>query len=408
VKGIKVKTIILLGDGMADAPLEDLGGRTPLEAARTPALARIAASGALGMVRTVKPGFPPGSDVANMAVLGLDPSRYYSGRAPIEAVSIGVDLSENDTAFRINLVTIASGENGPIMEDYCSGHITTAEAGELIEALKLRLTRHAGLSLYRGVEYRHLMVIGGFDHPGLSTTPPHDIIGAPIDAHLPNDALLQGLINESMEILQDHPVNRARARQGQRMATAIWPWGEGKGRRMPTLQEEFGLSGAMISAVDLCKGLGKLRGMEVIDVPGATGWIDTDYAGKADAALDALGRHDLVYIHIEAPDEAGHGGLLKEKIQAIEDIDARVLARLLSGMEDRGWPYRMLFMPDHPTPIARRTHTPDPVPFLVYENSNKQTHAGRRFTEKDARKAGLFIEAGYELLGHLLRSEPLG
>jgi len=408
IKAADLKTIILLGDGMADYPLAELDGRTPLEAARTPNLDRIAAGGTLGLVRTVKPGFPPGSDVANMAVLGLDPGRYYSGRAPIEAVSIGVALGENDTAFRINLVTITNSAAGPIMEDYCSEHISTAEAGELIEALKPRLTRHAGISLYRGVEYRHLMVIGGFDHPALQTTPPHDITGSPIEAYLPNDALLKELIKESMEVLKDHPINQARAGRGQRMATAVWPWGAGKGRHMPTLKEEFGLSGAMISAVDLCKGLGKLRGMEVINVKGATGWIDTDYIGKAEAALAALKRHDLVYVHIEAPDEAGHGGLLKEKIQAIEDIDAKVLGTMLRRLETQGWAYRILFMPDHPTPIPKRTHTADPVPFLVYESTEQQGHPGRRFTEKNAVQAGLFIEAGYELLGRLLRSQSLG
>ena len=402
-----MKTIILLGDGMADVPLAELGGLTPLEAARTPNLDRIAAWGTLGMVRTVKPGFPPGSDVANMAVLGLDPGRYYSGRAPIEAVSIGVGLGENDTAFRINLVTITDSENGLVMEDYCSGHISTAEAGELIEALKPRLTRHAGILLYRGVEYRHLMVIGGFDNPALKTTPPHDIIGSPIEAYLPNDTMLKRLIAESMEVLKDHPLNHARAGRGQRMATALWPWGEGKGLNVPTLKEEFGLTGAMISAVDLCKGLGILRGMEVINVKGATGWIDTDYAGKAEAALSALEHHDLVYVHIEAPDEAGHGGLLKEKIQAIEDIDAKVLALMLHRLESQGWAYRMLFMPDHPTPIPRRTHTADPVPFLVYESTKRQDHTGRRFTEKDAVQTGLFIESGHELLGRLLRSQTL-
>ena len=402
-----LKTIILLGDGMADYPLPELNGRTPLEAARTPNLDRIAEEGMLGMVRTVKAGFPPGSDVANMTVLGLDPGRYYSGRAPIEAVSIGVELGENDTAFRINFVTISDGENGPFMEDYCSGHISTAEAGELIEALKPRLTRHAGLSLYRGVEYRHLMVIPGYDNPVLKTTPPHDIIGSAIENYLPNDALLKGLITQSMEILKDHPVNRARAGRGQRMATAVWPWGEGKGKRMPTLQEEFGLSGAMISAVDLCKGLGKLRGMEVINVKGATGWIDTDYAGKAEAALDALKRHDLVYVHIEAPDEAGHGGLLKEKIQAIEDIDAKVLGLMLPRLDRHAETYRMLFMPDHPTPIPRRTHTADPVPFLVYDSTQRHAHTGQRFTEKDASRTGLYLEEGYELLSRLLRSQPL-
>lgn len=398
-----MKTIILLGDGMADYPLPELGGKTPLEAAHTPHLDRITAAGVLGMVKTVKDGFPPGSDVANMSVLGLDPSLYYSGRAPIEAVSIGVKLGTDDTAFRINLVTIAPGPDGPVMEDYCSGHISTEEAGELIDALRPTLTKLPGVDVYRGVEYRHLMVVNGFANPNLKTTPPHDILGQPIAAYLPNDDFLRRVIDASAEVLKDHPVNRARRQKGKRPATSLWPWGEGKGLTVPTLQDEFGISGAMISAVDLCKGLGIMRGMEVLEVPGATGWIDTNYTGKAEAALAALNRHDLVYIHVEAPDEAGHGGLIKEKVQAIADIDAQVLGALLSRLDAAGHPYRILCMPDHPTPIARRTHTAEPVPFLVYESNRPGQHAGRRFTEAEAAATGVFIADGCTLLARVLK-----
>lgn len=396
-----MKSIILLGDGMADEPLEDLGGKTPLDAADTPFMDKLSARGELGMVRTVKQGFPPGSDVANMTVLGLDPGVYYNGRAPIEAVSMGVDLKSDDTAFRINLVTISHREKGLILEDYCSDHISTQEAEELIESIGVMVREDENIRVHPGIEYRHLMVIHGYENAALKTTPPHDITGEYIDQHLPNDELLRGLIRKSMEALRDHPVNLARRRQGKREATAIWPWGEGKGLKVPTLQEEYGVSGAMISAVDLLKGLGILRGMEVVHVPGATGWIDTNYEGKAQAALKALSNHDVVYVHVEAPDEAGHSGLLREKIKAIEDFDEMVVGRILKNMEALDEPFRVLFLPDHPTPVAKKTHTADPVPFVIYDSTTPRNNDWR-FTEKDAGETGLFIEEGYTLLGRLL------
>ncbi|HPI91782.1 MAG TPA: cofactor-independent phosphoglycerate mutase [Deltaproteobacteria bacterium] len=396
-----MKYIILLGDGMADEPLKELGGKTPLEVARTPVMDRLACRGELGMARTVKEGFPPGSDVANMAVLGLDPGTCYTGRAPIEAVSMGIDLSRDDTAFRINLVTIDSTQSHPVMEDYCSGHISTEEARILIKDLRRIADDRPAIAMYPGIEYRHLMVIHGYDRPGLKTTPPHDITGERIEPYLPNDPMLVDIINRSMMFLKDHPVNRARLEQGKRPATSLWPWGEGKAMQVPTLRDEYGLSGAMISAVDLLKGLGKLRGMEVIDVPGATGWIDTNYEGKAEAALDALSRYDLVYVHVEAPDEAGHGGYTDKKIQAIEDFDARIVGHIIERMELNGIPSRVLVMPDHPTPISKKTHTSDPVPYILYDSSRPSAH-DRRFTEDDARKAGIFIEEGFTLLGRLL------
>ena len=392
-----MKYIVILGDGMADYPIDALGGKTPLEAAFTPNIDALAARSSLGMARTVKPGFPPGSDIANMAVLGLDPSLYYTGRAPIEAVSIGVTLADDDTAFRINFVTLGKSSNGMVMEDYSSGHISTEEAGELLDHLRPIITKHKGVSIYRGVEYRHLMVINGFNNRSLKATPPHDITGQIIEPFLPNDALLKDIIGESRVALKDHPVNIARRAEGKREASALWPWGEGKAMRCPTIKDEFGISGIMISAVDLLKGLGKLRGMEVVNVPGATGWIDTNYEGKANAALKALRTHDFVYIHIEAPDEAGHGGYLKEKVKAIEDIDSRVMSIILIGLNAIGEPYRLLFMPDHPTPIAKKTHTPEPVPFLLYDSRGKKA-VTQRFTENDAGASGLFVKDGYTIL----------
>lgn len=397
-----MKSIILLGDGMADEPLDKLGGKTPLEIARIPHMDSLASRGEMGMARTVKKGFPPGSDVANMTVLGLDPALCYTGRAPIEAVSMGVDLSPEDTAFRINLVTITSHDGRPIMEDYCSEHITTEEARSLVLDLRRIVKDNPAIAMYPGIEYRHLMVIHGYSSPGLKTTPPHDITGEPIEQYLPNDPMLKDIINRSMAFLKDHPVNLSRRAKGKRQATSLWPWGEGKAMQALTLQQEYGITGAMISAVDLLKGLGRLRGMEVIDVPGATGWIDTNYLGKARAAVDAMDRHDLVYVHVEAPDEAGHGGSVEKKIQAIEDFDGKVVGEVLKRMEDRGEPFRLLVMPDHPTPIAKKTHTPDPVPYILYDSTAQCDH-DRRFTEDCARATSIFVEEGHTLLGRLLK-----
>ncbi len=396
-----MKSIILLGDGMADEPIEELGNRTPLDVANTPYMDRLAARGELGMVRTVKPGFPPGSDVANMSVLGLDPSLYYTGRAPIEATSMGVHLKEDDTAFRINLVTLGRREKGLIMEDYSSGHISTKEARELIEALKGIVREYRGISVYPGIEYRHLMVVNGYGNPDLKTKPPHDITGEYIDPFLPNDELLKGLMERSMEVFKDHPVNLLRRSQGKKEATSIWPWGEGKGLKVPTLQKEYGISGSMISAVDLLKGLGILRGMEVIKVPGATGWIDTDYSGKAQAALKSLSDLDMAFVHVEAPDEAGHAGLIREKIQAIESFDEMVVGQILTSMEERSEPFRVLLLPDHPTPIAKKTHTSNPVPFVIYDSTSPRDNDWG-FNEKDASQSGIFVENGYTLLSRLL------
>jgi 2,3-bisphosphoglycerate-independent phosphoglycerate mutase len=396
-----LKYVILVGDGMADTPVKELGGKTPLEAANIPCMDTLASKGELGLARTVKPGFHPGSEIANMAILGLDPVKYYTGRAPIEAKSIGVDLEKDDVAFRINLVTLSSKSHGLVMEDYCSDHITTQEARELIKALGEGLKDIPSVRVYPGIEYRHLMVIRGFENPGIKTTPPHDILGEYAQKYLPENDLLKKLIERSLSILKDHPINLKRRSQGKKEATAIWPWGQGKACSVPTLKDEYGITGAMISAVDLMKGLGMLRGMEIINVPGATGWIDTNYVGKGEAALDALSRVDLVYVHVEAPDEAGHAGLLKEKIAAIESFDLLVVGTILKGLESKGIAFRMLIMPDHPTPIAIRTHSSDPIPFVIYD-STKQKNNPRGFSEKQAASTGVFIEEGHTILARLL------
>ncbi len=401
-----MKIIILLGDGMADRPVDELGGQTPLEAANTPYMDYLASRGELGMVRTVKPGFPPGSDVANMAVMGLDPGLYYTGRAPIEAVSMGVKLGDNDMAFRTNLVTLSPRDEGLIMEDYSAGHISTEEASILIASLKKNMEpRYRNIQLFPGIDYRHLMLVKDYEKDNLKTTPPHDIIGDFVEGYLPDDDFIKGLIHESMGVLKDHPINLKRRRQGKREATAIWPWGQGRSMKVPTIEQEYNITGAMISAVDLMKGLGILRGMEVINVPGATGWIDTNYQGKAEAALDALKRLDMVYVHVEAPDEAGHAGLLKEKILAIENFDRLIVGNILKGMEAMDTDFRCLLLPDHPTPLVLRTHTADPVPFVIYDSTDVKDSA-REFSERQAQDTGIFIKEGYTLLKRLITTWP--
>jgi 2,3-bisphosphoglycerate-independent phosphoglycerate mutase len=354
-----MKFIVLLGDGMADCPLPSLGGRTPLQAAETPNMDRVAAEGRSGLARTVPVGMPPGSDVANLSVVGYEPSKYYSGRAPLEAAAMGVSLGKGEIAFRCNFVTVKDGK----MEDYSAGHISSEEGRGLIEALKPLMP---GGRLYAGVSYRNLLVLSAGEEA--ICTPPHDILDQPIAGYLPkgNDSeLLIELMEASRPVLSDHPVNARRIAEGKRPANMIWLWGQGPAPSMPTLQEKSGLRGAMISAVDLLKGIGVYAGMEVIDVPGATGTIDTNYEGKVDAALSALARVDLVYLHIEAPDEAAHEGDVELKIRAIETFDRRVVGPVVEKLEASKFQWRILLLPDHPTPISLRTHTDKPVPFAV-------------------------------------------
>jgi len=408
-----MKYIILLGDGMADRPRADLGGKTCLQAAKTPNLDHLASAGQVGMVSTVPDGYAPGSDVANLSVLGYDPRKYYTGRSPLEAASIGVSLGPDDVAFRCNLVTLRSSGGGAaaerrrathVMEDFSAGHISTDDARMLIEEIGSKLgTDH--IRFYPGVSYRHLMVWKG-GKERINCTPPHDIQDKDIQDYLPRgegDDIINDLMEASVDILTNHPVNKARLEAGKRPANSIWLWGQGKRPSMPTFKEKYGLEGAVISAVDLTKGLGVYAGFEVINVPGATGWIDTNYVGKAEHALFALKSRDIVYLHVEAPDEAGHTGDVKNKIKAIEDFDELIVGNVMHGMKQFD-EYRILALPDHPTPLEIRTHSAEPVPFVIYDNRADRKGEPVTYDERIAeRKDALIFKEGYKLMDHFLK-----
>jgi 2,3-bisphosphoglycerate-independent phosphoglycerate mutase len=401
-----MKYVVLLGDGMSDYPLLEKGAKTPLQLSHTPVMDSLAQQGALGLVKTIPDGMPPGSDVANLSVMGYDPARYYSGRAPIEAASIGVKLGERDIAFRCNLVTLSGEAESVCMEDYSAGHISTDDAQVLINALKQELDSH-NITFYRGVSYRHLVVWkNGTDK--MQTTPPHDITGKNISSYLPQGdgaRKLLELMEKAKEIIPALPISQEKTQQGKKFANAIWLWGQGRSLAIPTFREKYGLTGAVISAVDLVKGLGICAGLSSIEVPGATGYLDTNYEGKAQAALDALQSDDFVFLHVEAPDEAGHKGSIDEKIQAIEDFDRRVVKLVVEGLQKNFTDYRVLVLPDHPTPIAIKTHASDPVPFVLFSSrdSNKSAKQGVGFNEKDAAASGLFVEKGWELMDKFIR-----
>ena len=408
-----MKYIILLGDGMADRPHADLGGKTCLQAAKTPNLDKLATLGEVGIVHTVPEGFPPGSDVANLTVMGYDPRKYCTGRSPLEAASIGVDLAPNDIAYRCNLVTlrITGGKSSTsgkgrraIMEDFSAGHISTQEARLLIEEIDDKLGSEY-IRFYPGVSYRHLMVWkGGSDK--IECTPPHDIQDKDIQDYLPRgegDETINSLMEESVDLLLAHAVNKTRQESGKRQANSIWLWGQGRRPSMPTFREKYGLEGAMISAVDLTKGIGIYAGFEVINVPGATGWIDTNYVGKAEHALWALRSKDIVYVHVEAPDEAGHTGDIKNKLKAIEHFDEYIVGNIIHGMKQFD-AYRILALPDHPTPIELRTHSADPVPFIIYDNTRERTGGPVSYDETiQARPDALVFKDGYKLMDYFLK-----
>ena len=387
-----MKLIVLLGDGMADLPLEVLGGRTPLQAAEKPNMDRLARQGRSGLARTVPEGFAPGSDVANLSVLGYDPAECYTGRAPLEAAAMNVHLGPDDIAFRCNFVTI----DNRLMKDYSAGHISTEEGQELIEALAPLMP---GQRLYPGVSYRNLLVLQAGARA--ECTPPHDISGQPVEEHLPrgqDSELLVALMEAARPVLERHQVNRRRIAAGKRPANAIWLWGQGPAPAMPSFAEKYGLSGAMISAVDLLKGIGRYAGLKVIDVPGATGNIDTNYQGKVDAALEALKSRDFVYLHIEAPDEAGHEGEIDLKVRAIELFDEKVVGPVLQALEKSGEDWRVLLMPDHATPISIKTHSSDPVPFTI-AGSGIEPDEVERFDELAAQRGEYGLVEATELVG---------
>lgn len=393
-----MKYIVLLGDGMPDEGIESLGGKTPLQFARTPAMDHMAQRGLMGLAHTIPPGYPPGSDVANLSVFGYDPRTCYTGRSPLEAASMGVALGPDDVAFRLNLVNLRDDAGTVVMADYSSGHITTEESHELIAALAAELG-DSDFEFHPGVSYRHLLVWRN-GKAKLDLTPPHDISGKSIAQHLPKGdgaEVLLRLMKQSQAILTNHPLYRKRLDTGKTPATSIWLWGHGKAPAMETYRDKFNLTGAVISAVDLVRGIGVYAGLEIIKVPGATGYLDTNYQGKAEAALDALERHDFVYLHVEAPDESSHSGSLENKIQAIEDFDARIVAPICEGIKKFG-EYRILCTPDHPTPLRLMTHTSDPVPFIIYRGEDALKPGVEGYDEVSAAKTGFVLEDGFRLM----------
>lgn len=384
---------------MGDYPMAELDGKTPLQAAATPHLDELARRGELGCARTIPPGKEPGSDIANLAIMGYDPERYHTGRAPLEAAALGVELGPEEVAFRCNLVTLRHEGSKLIMEDYAAGHITSEEAREIIQVLDSALGQ-PGRRFYPGVSYRHLLVWDEGD-AAWRTYPPHDWTGKEVGHLMGGEAQpLWELIRASWPILKDYDINRRRLAEGKKPATSIWLWGQGRPPRMPTLSERFGLTGAVISAVDLIRGIGKYAGLKPILVPGATGFLDTNYAGKVAAAIDALKEMDLVFVHVEAPDEAGHSGELPLKLKAIEDFDARVVGPMVDGLNKLG-DYRLLVLCDHLTPLALRTHTSEPVPFILYD-SRTPGDRPRPYSEAAAKNTGLLLEQGADLLPRLL------
>ncbi len=398
-----MKYIVVLGDGMADKPIEAIGKKTPLEYASTPIMDKLAPKSEIGLAHTIPEGMKPGSDTANLAVLGYDPKKYYTGRSPLEALSIGVPLKDTDIAIRCNIVTV-SDDDLPYEEktiiDHSSGEISTKDAAILMESVQKELNSDI-YKFYVGTSYRHLLIWDKGDVTEL--TPPHDILGQIIGAYLPTDIKLCEMMKKSYDILNNHPINVERAKKGLNKANSLWFWGAGTRPALDSFEGKFGKKGAMISAVDLLKGIAKGTGMFNIDVAGANGTLDTNWEGKAEAAVKALveDNYDFVYIHMEAPDEMGHQGSLERKIKAIEYLDSRVLAVLINKMDASGEDYRMLVMPDHPTPISCRTHTSDPVPYMLYDN-RLDKNAEWLYNEADAAKSGNVVEHGYTLMSKLL------
>lgn len=400
-----MKYVVVLCDGMADYPVPALGGKTPMMVAKKPHIDALAAKAEVGLVRTVAPGLKPGSDVANMSVLGFDPHRFYTGRSPLEAASIGIDMKDSDVSLRTNLVTLSDkGEPfaDKVIEDYCADDISTGEARQLIEAVQAAFGG-GEYDFYTGVSYRHCLIWHGGTTELGNMTPPHDITGKVIGPHLSTAETARPLLEmmeKSFDLLKDHPVNKARVVAGRRPANCIWLWGEGKRPALQPFEALYGIKGGMVSAVDLLKGIANCAGMEVAEVPGATGYIDTDFEGKAKAALDLLTRNDLVYVHFEAPDECGHRNEPENKVKAIEMIDSRVLPILEEGLEQYE-DYKILLLPDHPTPIVTHTHASDPVPYLLYQKSVPKTGVDT-INEETAKATGIYMENGPAMMPHFL------
>ena len=400
-----MKYIIMLGDGMADEPLNELGGMTPLEYAKTETIDALAKKSEIGMAHTIPEGMSPGSDTANLAVLGYDPKIYYTGRSPLEALSIGVDMKETDVALRCNLVTLSEEEGIPYEErtiiDHSSDEISTEDAAVLLDAVREVMEAEI-YKFYVGTSYRHLLIWDGGRVVELE--PPHDHLGQIIGEFLPEDEVLRSMMEKSYDILENHPVNIERRKKGLKPANSCWFWGAGTRPALTSFEDKTKLKGAMISAVDLLKGIAVGAGMKNIVVEGANGGLHTNYEGKAAAAADALLKegNDFVYIHLEAPDEMGHQGSVERKVQAIENMDSRLIKPLVAQLDASGEDYRLLVMPDHPTPICIRTHSSNPVPFMIYD-SRKDLNKSWKYNEKEAAQSGnIVIEEGYKLIDRLL------
>lgn len=399
-----MKYVVVLGDGMADEPIEALGGKTPLEKANTPNLDRVSKMAEVGMVHTIPDGMKPGSDTANLSVLGYDPKRYYSGRSPLEALSIGVEMKDTDIAIRCNIVTI-SEEDVPFEEktiiDHSSSEIATEECGELLQYVAAELANEV-YQFYVGTSYRHCL-IWNKGHV-VESTPPHDVLGRKIGQYLPEDEMLRFMMKRSHELLVNHPINAERKKKGLNPANCCWFWGAGTKPMLSSFEEKTGKKGMMVSAVDLLKGIAVGAGMGVAQVEGANGGLHTNYEGKVEAAADALlkGGYDFAYIHVEAPDEMGHQGSIERKVQSVEYLDTRVIGPIMKKLEEAGEDYRLLVLPDHPTPICLRTHTSDEVPYLLYDSTKPENHTWN-YNEHEGRLSKNFEGIGYKLIDRFLQ-----
>lgn len=398
-----MKYIVVLGDGMADEPIEELGGKTPLEYADTPTMDKMSKQAEVGLVHTIPEGMSPGSDTANLSVLGYDPKKYYTGRSPLEALSIGVDMKSTDVALRCNIVTVST-DDLPYEEktiiDHSSSEIGTEDAAVLLEAVRKELETDV-YKFYVGTSYRHLTI---WDHGEVVTlTPPHDVLGQKIGQYLPQDEILRKMQEKSYEILANHPINIERIKKGLNPANSLWFWGAGTRPCVTSFEEKNHKKGAMISAVDLLKGIAIGADMKVLEVEGANGGLDTNYEGKAEAAVDVLLNegYDMAYVHVEAPDEMGHQGSVERKIKAIENLDSRVIKVIKDALDKAGEDYRMLVMPDHPTPICVRTHTSNPVPYMLFDSTDIK-ESTLDYNEKCGKESGLFMANGYEMMNYLL------
>lgn len=398
-----MKYLVVLGDGMADEPIEELGGKTPLAYAKTEYMDKLAPQSEIGLAKTIPAGMKPGSDTANLAVLGYDPKKYYTGRSPLEALSIGVDMKDTDIAIRANIVTLSDDDlpyEQKTIIDHSSSEISTEDAAVLLDAVKKELDDEI-YQYYLGTSYRHLLIWDRGEVVEL--TPPHDVLGRVVGEYLPEDKKLREMMEKSYEILNNHPLNAERAAKGLNKANSLWFWGAGTKPIVDSFEKKYGKKGVMISAVDLLKGIAVGAELTNIEVEGANGTLETNWEGKAEAAVKALTKdgYDFAYVHMEAPDEMGHQGSLERKIKAIEYLDARVLSIITGGMEDAGVDYRMLVMPDHPTPISCRTHTSDPIPYMLYDSTKKQANDWL-YNEEDATASGNMVEEGYTLMRKLL------